>query len=337
MHTNERLQSLDGARGLGFLLVLVAHTNPQRFMLMGIAGVVFFFTLSGYLITKQICRSEGLGSYYSRRLTRIMPLAYLYLIINGLAAIVAGRPVDGYGWHFAFFSDWLLASQAPLSIGGVVGHLWTIAVEVQFYIIWPAILLPAGRHRVRVLLVLVVAAFVWRLSIANPLIASLTLPSRVDAFAIGGLVALSTGSLWRPWAFCVGVTLVTVGLVTQQDVDFSIPASWGGHAAILLSGLALTCGACVSHLAERGAALLQVRPLVWCGERAYSLYIWHVPILIAGQKLPIPEWLRFLVSCVAIGMVSWVSHRWIEVSVTKWLNNSLRSHSARKRAPVHPI
>lgn len=316
-----RSRTLDGARGFGFLLVLFAHVDPQRFMLLGIIGVAFFFALSGFLITRQITRETNIRRYYWRRLVRIMPLAYLYLAINGALAAAAGLSMSGYAWHFAFLSDWLLTAQAPTFTGGFVGHLWTIAVEVQFYMLWPAVLLVAGRRRVPVLIGIMVAALLWRLAVTNPYAATITLPSRVDAFAAGAIAALLPAGRWRIIAVGTGALVLVAAFVAMGPTDFANPLDWGSKAAFLLTGLALVFGPSIPAIEQRAPRFLSNAALVWSGERAYSLYIWHVPVLAAAEKLPLPFAWQIVLALVGIAGTAWASHRFIEAQLTGWLSN----------------
>lgn len=305
-------------------------------MLIGIFGVAFFFALSGYLITGQIVRETDIGRYYKKRLARIMPLAYVYLAVNAAAALIAGRPMSGYFIHWLFASDWLLAAQYPASIGGVVGHLWTIAVEVQFYMIWPLTLLAAGRFRVAALLMLVVAAFAWRAVMPDPLVASITLPSRIDAFAIGGLIALTRSERWAMPALACGALTLAVSIMALWGTDFSIPQAWGGRSAFLLTGAALTSAGLICLLRDRSPSALSFTPLTWCGERAYSLYIWHVPVLVGAERLSLPFPAQVLAAVVGTTIVSWMSHRFIEIQATNWLLK-LGGHSPGKAAAIDPV
>jgi peptidoglycan/LPS O-acetylase OafA/YrhL len=332
MKPTVRSQALDGARGAAFLLVLCAHVAPQQMMLLGICGVAFFFTLSGYLITRQIMREADITRYYARRLKRIMPLAYFYLLVNGLIAIAAGHSMSGYGWHFAFASDWLLSAQAPTFSGGVVSHLWTIAVEVQFYMVWPVVLLAAGKRRVPLLVGLCFVALAWRAGVPDAHVANITFPARMDAFAIGGLVALAVHNRWRLPAALFGATLLALSLAFSAGVNFAEIEQYAHSAALLFTAMPIVFGVAISAIVQYQPVVLQSAPLVWCGERAYSLYIWHVPVLLAAGKLPVSPPLQFLAALPAIFVVAWASHRWCEIGANDWLTRHAVINPSATRA-----
>ena len=163
-----RIPALDGIRGVAILLVLAGHTaqnyqpldEPVRRWLLAFAnpgaGVRLFFVLSGYLITQLLLEEQAatatisLRRFYGRRILRIFPAFYAYLLAAFLVNAV--RPGDlapgawiaagTFTWNYAF-----LWTSAPPVIYWDLGHLWTLAVEQQFYLIWPLLLLWLGPRR----------------------------------------------------------------------------------------------------------------------------------------------------------------------------------------------
>lgn len=261
-----RSKALDGARGCGFLLVLLAHIDPARFMVGGVLGVGFFFVLSGYLITQQAVRSTGMLEYYRRRFQRILPLLYLYLCLNALVAVALGHSMRGYGWHFAFMSDWLSSWNLAPKTGGVVGHLWTIAIEAQFYLVWPVILAIAGPKRIYVLLALIGGAILWRMLVGDAYLATMTLPARIDAFAAGGLAAIAAHRKWRAPTLIAGAVAVSYAIISVPISQFAQPTGWSSAAPSMLAGMAAAFAALVSILAEVQPRALEYRPLTWAGS-----------------------------------------------------------------------
>lgn len=332
-----RSKALDGARGCGFLLVLLAHIDPARFMVGGVLGVGFFFVLSGYLITQQAVRSTGMLEYYRRRFQRILPLLYLYLCLNALVAVALGHSMRGYGWHFAFMSDWLSSWNLAPKTGGVVGHLWTIAIEAQFYLVWPVILAIAGPKRIYVLLALIGGAILWRMLVGDAYLATMTLPARIDAFAAGGLAAIAAHRKWRAPTLIAGAVAVSYAIISVPISQFAQPTGWSSAAPSMLAGMAAAFAALVSILAEVQPRALEYRPLTWAGERAYSLYIWHVPLLLAAEKIPLSPAFRLVLGVAATLGVAWLSHIWIEAKFTELIDRAWRDWSARKSAAVDPV
>lgn len=131
---------LDGLRAIAILFVMVFHLGVFP---LGWVGVPLFFVLSGYLITTILVadRSKSLrdflARFYWRRTVRIFPLYYLYVLIIAVAAILFGYSLNGYGWFLAYLGNYQIALSQDVPAGGLVAHLWSLAVEEQFYLIWP--------------------------------------------------------------------------------------------------------------------------------------------------------------------------------------------------------
>lgn len=128
----ERFPQLDGWRGISILLVLAAHLlplGPKRFQLnatAGVAGMAIFFTLSGFLITSFLLKSPSVANFISRRFFRIVPLAMLYILV---ALAVAKAPFDAYVPHMLFYGN-----LPPFPLIATTAHLWSVCVEMQFYL-----------------------------------------------------------------------------------------------------------------------------------------------------------------------------------------------------------
>ena len=127
-----RLIALDGWRGLSILLVLAAHLlplGPKAWHLnfaSGVLGMSIFFTLSGFLITNFLLHRPSVVDFLIRRLFRIIPLAWLYLVI---ALSIAHAPTESWLAHFFFYANW-----PPMDFVNITSHFWSLCVEVQFYV-----------------------------------------------------------------------------------------------------------------------------------------------------------------------------------------------------------
>jgi peptidoglycan/LPS O-acetylase OafA/YrhL len=166
---DSRIPLLDGVRAVAICLVLLGHsiTSPDRQVLSsltGTFGVSVFFVLSGYLITRTMLDDERihgrlrLGNFYRRRALRIFPALYAFLIaLAGLSLAGAITSPDTETWF---------ASVAYLrnvtGSGWMTGHLWSLALEEQFYLFWPVLFILARRYRLQCIVAAVVAFTVWR-------------------------------------------------------------------------------------------------------------------------------------------------------------------------------
>ena len=246
-----KIPDLDGLRGIAILLVCLFHfnsvaTTPGLFGRVVDAsflhlwfGVDLFFVLSGFLITKILLEAKGSASYFSafymRRVLRIFPLYYLTLLVYLFVSIVrqlhTGQPQD-YLTQLAFWfyvQNWVIVWHRAI---GVIGHFWSLAVEEQFYLVWPLVIYWLSRRGLKWLsLALIAIAFLVKLAILffqfpSPdlcVYASYTLtPARLDTLAIGGLAALLATSgreSFRPGlllGFCLVPATILVFVVSVE-------------------------------------------------------------------------------------------------------------------------
>ena len=324
------MSQLDGLRALAALTVIVHHNAPHSKVTdvvdLGAAAVWLFFVLSGFLITGILIRSRQaaersgvpwLGvarSFYTRRFLRIMPLYYLVVVISLIANLPGARR---YVVWDLFYCTNILTSFAP---GVTVSqyHFWSLCVEEQFYLVWPAmILLVPWRWLVPLVSGMILLGPLSRLAfiIAFPESEAsyFATPSCLDCLGLGALLALrrerGQGSVPVPlWlgaallASCWAMSWFGVGwraMATLRPFSYAIVFSWlVGHAA---------------H-GFRGAAgrFLACRPLVYLGSISYGIYVYHVavPELWSHWGLPLPDRsLRrlslVLVLTIAIASFSW--------------------------------
>jgi peptidoglycan/LPS O-acetylase OafA/YrhL len=329
---------LEGLRGVAILLVLLFHAGIPGFA-GGFVGVDVFFVLSGFLITGLLLREReqhgrvNLRAFYARRARRILPAAAVVLVITLIVAAFMVAPLD----LPRFASD---AAASALSVGNIrfatqsVGyfsasespspflHYWSLGVEEQFYLIWPAVLILAARWGrpavgVAVALVLVfvtslVAAIVIT-DISAPW-AFYSLPTRAWQLALGGVLAavpLLSGSR-NPNPLLAGIGwLGLLAVVAAGTVLISPDTAYPGVAAILPT---LGTAALIASGTRPGSpgAVLAVAPLRFLGRISFSLYLIHWPILILpaasltlGAELPLAERLLLCVAAIALAWLSW--------------------------------
>ncbi|MEM9208428.1 MAG: acyltransferase family protein [Pseudomonadota bacterium] len=306
-------------RGIAVALVCLCHAGVPFFP-GGFIGVDVFFVLSGYLITGLlVCEvaqrgSINYGAFLARRLRRLLPaLAVMILLVLVSAAMLLStfefRSQTGAAAYAALWSSNLFFALRDLDYFSALEaedlflHTWSLGVEEQFYLLWPLIIAAtmrvilrrndfAARTYQRLALcfgLMAVLSFalsmVW--TATQPLWAFYMMPSRVWQFALGGLVFLLASRSDRKTgrsgsdqgAALLGITIILVSSALF-DADFVYPGCWAllpsiGTALVLL-------GKPPSNSAPVKAGTLS-RGLVWLGDRSYSIYLWHWPVLILSS------------------------------------------------------
>jgi peptidoglycan/LPS O-acetylase OafA/YrhL len=288
--------SLDGLRGLAVLAVIATHFNAPFIVNGGLVGVTLFFVLSGYLITtllvteRQSAGRIDLASFYVRRAARLLPALALVLVPVGIALVIDGRPgvaLAGVVTSSLYVSNLAVAGGVVL---GPLEHTWSLAIEEQFYLLWPAILI-VGIARPRLLIGgLVVAIAVSAALRLGPI-------TDVERFCLLALVPFRPS---LPTTILAGASLVILIL---------LPTDQGTFATLLLLPTALAGGIVVAAKPR----WLGVAPLVAIGRISYGLYLWHFPLAML-----LPAWAAFFGTFVVAGL----SYRFVELPIrqaaAKW-------------------
>ena len=316
---------LQGLRAVAVLLVVLDHAGIP-FLRGGYVGVDVFFVLSGFLITGLLLSQAGrdgrvrLGDFYVRRARRILPAAVLTLVATDIAAhqllnfVRAREAVHDSVWaaffaanvHFARVgSDYFAQGQPP----SPVQHFWTLAVEEQFYLVWPVVLalvLLVGALRRRLLWVVVAvaaASFAWSVhaTAADRTSAYFSTGARAWELALGA--ALAIGALRLPAA----AGWLGLGCIVAAGVAYSSSTAFPGYAALLP-----TLGAALVIAARHGGAarLLSTGPMRYVGDRSYAFYLWHWPVLViaagyAGHELSTPTRLGLLAGAFLLSVLTY--------------------------------
>jgi peptidoglycan/LPS O-acetylase OafA/YrhL len=331
---------LEGLRAVAVILVLLYHAKMPGFA-GGYVGVDVFFVLSGFLITGLIYRElRGTGEFsfsefYARRARRLLPAAGVVLLVTLIAAVVltpsfrlppiaadiasAGLYVSNMRFGIEA-NNYFQATSAP----SPVLHFWSLSVEEQFYIFWPALLvcfhgwLPgvySRRNRVAVGVVLLGVASlglgIWLTGVNQPW-AFFLLPTRAWELAIGGLIAVRARDLVAlpRWLASIA-TVIGVVCVIASDVLFTDSTPFPGVAAILpVAGASLVIFGGLRSLTSLPARVLSIPPLRFMGRISYSIYLWHWPILVFGTLILGAS--MALPLALATIPVAAASQRWIE-------------------------
>ncbi len=316
------LPGLDGVRALAVIGVLLYHADLS-WLPGGFLGVDVFFVLSGFLITSLILEEfdrsgrVDFRKFYLGRARRLLPALLLVLVVVSLAAALVYRDAarqtasDVLASIFYVNNWWYItADQSYFEFIGrppFLNHLWSLAVEEQFYLIWPAIAFLAMRKFARkgvftVAAVLAVLSTAWmlQLSVSNgfPDFAD---PSRAyfgtDSHAMGLLVGAAMATFWRPGrmrrdlssgaaAIITGIGLVALLAVIWFFAFVGEFTPWlyrGGFLGLAL--IVATLIAAASHPGVKLGPAMGTQPWRYIGQRSYGLYLWHWPVFMATRPV----------------------------------------------------
>jgi peptidoglycan/LPS O-acetylase OafA/YrhL len=302
--THNRIASLDGLRGLASLLVLAWHFNLTIHHYLPVwVGMDIFFALSGYWITQRLLTTRGepgyLSRFYFNRLVRIVPLYYAFLIIFFLFIhfiSARNRPLFEYylvHWKsfFLFTENWTFIRYGWPKDFSLV-PTWSVAVETQFYVLWPAVILLSRSARFRLIAFPILIALIWSARILvyyyyPPWAGMIYYNSlfKLDNFIIGSLVCQWQLSGIKPdrrllgWITAALVTISTAVSVITHNAAFENP--FFPLAGYTLQNLLAGCMLIYALESRTRASFFQHNFLQYCGRISYCLYLIHMPILIA--------------------------------------------------------
>ncbi len=347
---------IQGLRAVAVGLVVLDHAGVAL-VAGGYVGVDVFFVVSGFLITSLLLReAERTGridipAFYARRARRILPAATVTLV----ATVVAGaallpltramRVADDAAWSAVFAANVRFAREGTDYFADAapspLQHYWSLAVEEQFYVVWPllvallvALLARRGARRAALalaLLAVAVGSFAWSLRLLDqaPGAAYFSAPARAWELALGALLAVLVDRLsrlhreFRATLAAAGLTAVA-GSAVLLGPDRSFPG-WAALPAVLGTAAVLAAGV---PDATGPARLLTTRPMVWLGDLSYSLYLWHWPVLLLGAPLldlaPVLGGSLLVVTATVLAVLS---HRFVEAPFRggRWWRPTRRS------------
>jgi peptidoglycan/LPS O-acetylase OafA/YrhL len=354
---------IEGLRGLAVLLVVLWHAGLPG-LPGGFVGVDVFFVISGYLITGLITaeiRARGrlsLTTFYARRARRLLPSAALVLCAVAVAGYLLLPPIRWrdtawdvvasalylVNWRFAERSvDYLAATQAP----SIVQHFWSLAVEEQFYLVWPLLLVAvavAVRRRpdrrafrpiaLRVVAALAVGSFAWSVvqTMVEPARAYFVTTTRIWELALGALLALARFPVRPSAALAAGLGWTGMAAIAGSALVLDVTTPFPGAAALPVTvGTALVIA--TTEVAGRHGpiGLLRVRALQAVGRISYPLYLWHWPLLVlATARLGELSW-PVALAVVALSFVpAYLTSRLLEQPV-----RHARIFAADRQAALH--
>src|ERR1022692_723122 len=332
---------VQGLRAVAVVLVILFHAHISG-LNGGYVGVDVFFVISGFVITGVLLREKAtagttsLISFYGRRARRIIPMATLVIVIAIVASYQFLGPVSGdqtatdgiwasiflVNVHFAANGTNYLASQLPPS---VLQNYWSLAVEEQFYLVYPTIFLVLARLswglslRRRLGIVLAVAAVAsFIISIVQtssaPTTAYFSPLPRVWELALGGLVAVCTVELRRtPTRISAALSWLGLAFVLAAAHFYTSATAYPGWAVALpVIGAALVIAGGVAQPAFGVERLLGLRPIQWIGLISYSWYLWHWPVLTIATEwrgtdsLPTADALGWVLLSLGLAVITYL-------------------------------
>ncbi|PYP81483.1 MAG: hypothetical protein DMD35_01880 [Gemmatimonadetes bacterium] len=338
---------IEGLRGIAILLVVLFHARAPA-LAGGFVGVDVFFVLSGFFITGLLVREReatgdvSLAEFYGRRALRLLPALLVVLLATLAIVFTLYAPIDrplvaGTARAVALHAGNVEFARGALNYFGSSDnpllHTWSLAVEEQFYLVWPLLLVvfvpilqrddadPAATRRTATIAISVaglasLAASLALTSTAQPW-AFFGMPTRIWEFALGGLLSLvltegsdaSAGARGATLLQALGLAAIGIAVVTY---DRATP--YPGSAALLpaLGACALIAG---GARAADGALTraLSAEPLRWLGSVSYAWYLWHWPLVGLGEVLDPAIGVRGRLVWTALALVlGWLTYRFVE-------------------------
>ena len=342
-----RLPVLDGLRAVAIFAVILLHAGVWR---SGGVGVDLFFVLSGFLITGILLDAKASAPawrayawpFYMRRALRIFPVAFAAL---GLVFVVAPAlgvwPATPFGeqiWFWTYLSNWYAGPRSYATMH--LQHFWSLAVEEQFYLVWPLIVWSCPRSTLKricvagvilipLLRMLIAAQYIHVSATAMALVPTVL---RFDGLAAGAWLAIAAreaGGLrrWRSvavWALPVGVVIVRLT---------------GDIAGFVMIFAAALIFALTGQPRDPYTRVLTLSPLRWVGRVSYVVYVVHYPIAARLLGAGVSPLETLAVTVVASLLVAWASWRWFEQPIlaarARW-PMPRRSASRRRDWPRQP-
>lgn len=350
---SQRIVALDGLRALAIAGVVLYHLRPSR-LTGGFLGVTLFFTLSGYLATKSIMRATARDGfsyprYICRRIARMMPPIVVTITLTAVATYIAAPSLLPKVQQDAlpsalFLSNWFYIFRnvsyfAAAGLPSPLTHLWFCAVTMQFYLVWPVILMAlCSKTRSRnaaigITITLALVSMAVMVLMFNPTADTSRVYYGTDARAAellcGALAAIAAprlreilnGNIPTPGAGkgiskvnVVSVAWLAAVIVGAFTLTGENPLLYRGGFLLLalVTGLLIICVQNTECIVRR---LLSVKPLVWLGQRSFSVYLVHYPLLLlmnpATRTTRIAWWEQVL-QLVLILAVAEVFYRLVE-------------------------
>jgi len=347
-HSRTPIASIQGLRAIAVALVVMAHAKLE-WIAGGFVGVDVFFVLSGYLITGLLLTEIDatgrvkLATFFARRLKRLLPALLFSIAVSGLLAkwVLSDYELREQSQSTLFAISWVsnvyfALSQvdyfSSLRLHDLYLHTWSLGVEEQFYLLWPLVLLATCRfapatgdgqnYRLYCLFAIALLSFAlmayW--SFGKPMWSFYLMPARIWQFSLGAAVwvmlrgdsDIVPGAASAPWWQGAGLGLILFSALYLSN-DQQYPGLW-----VLLPSLGAAFFLVGIHQPSMWNRVLSLSGLTWLGDRSYSLYLWHWPILMIGFSLGLDDSKTGLLSLVLVALLlAMLSYRLIELPFWK--------------------
>lgn len=337
------VQELDGLRAIAVMLVLVLHADPTlQFFPGGFVGVDIFFVLSGYLITNNLLREfinngrVSLKWFFARRIIRLWPALFVMLLVITLADVtinghLQARTLKELIVASLHISNWTRAFDVlPMHY---FGHTWSLAIEEQFYLLWPPVVvfLWGGKYKVKnltyIALLTIVLSFIW-LALLQSKGASINrmyngLDTRVMGLLSGAVLSLmrfrsilpvsrsgSTSKVRGRDNFLLACSLLCLSTPfwMRYDANYMYPQG------LLFVSIGMCCilQIVLNHHFQRLNVALRFKPLVYLGTISYGLYLWHYPVFQIVRSFGANVLQTFLIGGFVACCIAILSHKLLE-------------------------
>lgn len=358
------IKPLDGLRSLAVLAVIFEHCYQNYELsskvILGYFGVRLFFVLSGFLITSILLKShtraltssdrcQFVKSFYVRRSLRIFPIYYLMITLLCVASIVFNlHSLQGdWIWRFFYLTNYQLCIHP--TVGTVIGHLWTLAVEEQFYLIWPWVIIYLSPRRIGpIILAVILLAPISRMITTQFDVVDHWVRKPVwscmDSLGMGALLAYCNsgfassgiariGRIVNRWGYWIGIPLAVIGLIARTK---GAGGTLHGNEMNPITGFCLGIGeglafykliaTCIDNKPSWMMSILSSKPLVDMGKISYGMYLYH-PIVMTLALMGLDRLLQtdprygyavhvyYLTTVTVTYFISWISWRLIEKPV----------------------
>lgn len=328
--------ALDGIRTVAVFGVIASHLGLPLARGAGV-GVELFFVLSGFLITTILMSEEerfgsvDLPRFYIRRLMRLYP-ALLAVAAFSLIAAYSLRSSSGDDVYAVLISvTYLMNFNRAFDWGpeGLLPHTWSLAMEEQFYLVWPLLLMLAPkRFRLSLTTALIAGVCLWRIYLLHGGATVDRVYNGFDTHSDGLLIGCALGLLFSrlpeavfqtatKWAWAPFVVLLLVFAFTWTGTRMG--QAFGNPLVELLAAWLIISLQRPSGLQR----MLSSRPFTYLGRRSYGIYLWHIPIILLAPTLPLPTLTVFVL--VATVALSALSYRFVEDPFLRWKDRLARN------------
>lgn len=353
LQNSRYMPGLDGLRAVAVIAIIIYHLNP-RWLPGGFLGVDTFFVISGYLITSLLLREYyntrtiDLKNFWIRRFRRLIPAVFFMIgvvityVLIFESEIIRTVKEDGIA-AFVYMSNWWYiiedVSYFEASEPRPLMHLWSLAIEEQFYIIWPVILLVMVlkfnnyKHIMLAVFSMTLISLLWMMFLALPYEDNSRVyfgtDTRLQTLLLGVLLAF----IWPPfklkrdigrkiklWIDSIGIgalMILTIFFITVDDSSHWI--YYGGLYLITLVTLLLIASSV--HPSTVLPKILGNPLFLWIGTRSYSLYLWHYPIIVLINLNFVQGQVPFYIILFQILLTvlcAEISYRWIETPFRRY-------------------